>query len=128
MASARLAAATTAEPVGPRLAEELAEIAVATDDRGRRARQPIFGITTSSALAIGLARPGLSYLARHVHTTWKLGTIAELFEKAEAVREMNKELARSPFARARQPARPLGADPLNNVTDIFPQRISSANR
>ena len=66
------------------LAEELAEIAVATDERGRQARQPILAIRAFSALAITLAFLGLWYLARHIHTRWEFSTITELFEALNA--------------------------------------------
>ncbi len=66
------------------LAEELAEIAVATDERGRQARQPILAIRAFSALAIALALVGLWYLARHIHTRWEFGTITEVFEALNA--------------------------------------------
>jgi hypothetical protein len=61
------------------LAEELARIAAATDARGWRARRPILAIRAFSALAIGLALPGLWYLARAIHTRWEFGTIGEFF-------------------------------------------------
>jgi hypothetical protein len=61
------------------LARELAELAVATEQRGRQARRPFLAIRTLSALAIALALVGLWYLARHIHTRWEFGTIGELF-------------------------------------------------
>jgi hypothetical protein len=66
------------------LAEELARIAVATDERGRQARRPILAIRLFSVLAICLALLGLWYLARHIHTRWEFGTIAEFFQAFNA--------------------------------------------
>ena len=66
------------------LAEELARVAVATEERGRQARRPILAIRALSALAIGLALLGLWYLARHIHARWEFGTIDDVFEALNA--------------------------------------------
>jgi hypothetical protein len=66
------------------LADELAAIAVETDERGRRARRPILAIRTLSAAAIVLAIFGLAYLARHIHARWEFGTIGEVFDALDA--------------------------------------------
>jgi hypothetical protein len=60
------------------LAEELGELAAATEVRGRRARRPFLVIRVFSALAIGLVLLGLWYLARHVQTRWEFGTITDV--------------------------------------------------
>lgn len=62
------------------LARELAGLAVATDERGRRARRPIYSIRILSAVAIGGVLLTLAYLADHIHTRWEFGTITEVFE------------------------------------------------
>jgi len=62
------------------LAEELAGLAVATEERARRARRPLLAIRALSALAIGLVLLGLWYLARHIHTRWEFGTINNVFD------------------------------------------------
>jgi hypothetical protein len=62
------------------LAEELAGLAVATEERARRARRPFFAIRALSALAISLVLLGLWYLARHIHTRWEFGTINNVFD------------------------------------------------
>jgi hypothetical protein len=61
------------------LAQELAVLAVATEERGLQARRPFLAIRALSALAIGLALVGLWYLARHIHARWEFGTIGDLF-------------------------------------------------
>ncbi|MGP0067405.1 MAG: hypothetical protein ACLQGP_27890 [Isosphaeraceae bacterium] len=50
------------------LAQELAMLAVATEERGRQARRPFLAIRALSALVISLVLLGLWYLARHIHT------------------------------------------------------------
>ena len=62
------------------LAEELALLAVETEERGRQARRPFLAIRALSALAICLVLLGLSYLARHIHTRWEFGTINSVFD------------------------------------------------
>jgi hypothetical protein len=62
------------------LAEELAVLAVETEERGRQARRPFLAIRALSALAICLVLLGLWYLARHIHTSWDFGTINNLFD------------------------------------------------
>ena len=62
------------------LAQELAGIAVATEERGRQARRPIYAIRIFSGLAIGGGLLALWYLAGHIHARWEFGTIAEVFE------------------------------------------------
>ena len=62
------------------LARELAELAVATEERGRQARRPFLAIRALSALAIGLVLLGLWYLARHIHARWEFGTINNVFD------------------------------------------------
>ncbi len=62
------------------LAQELARIAVAADERGRRARRPIYTFRILSALAIGVVLLLFWFLASHIHTKWEFGTIAEVFE------------------------------------------------
>jgi hypothetical protein len=62
------------------LAEELAGLAVATEERARRARRPFLAIRALSALAISLVLLGLWYLARHIHTRWEFGTINNVFD------------------------------------------------
>ncbi|MDG3004343.1 hypothetical protein [Paludisphaera mucosa] len=66
------------------LSKELTEIAVATEERGRKANEPIFVIRAFSVLASGLVFLGLWFLARHVHTKWAFGTITEVFEALNA--------------------------------------------
>ena len=66
------------------LAGELANVAVATLTRGRRAGRPILTIRGVSTLAISVALLGLWYLARHLHARWEFGTIGELFETLTA--------------------------------------------
>ena len=61
------------------LAEELAGLAVATEERARRARRPFLAIRAFSALAISLVLLGLWYLARHIHARWEFGTINNVF-------------------------------------------------
>jgi hypothetical protein len=64
-----------------KLAEELAVLAVETEERGRQARRPFLAIRALSALAISLVLLGLWYLARHIHTTrWELNTINSVFD------------------------------------------------
>lgn len=60
------------------LAEELAALAAATEERGRRARRPFLAIRAFSGLAICLVLVGLWYLARHIPTKWEFGTITDL--------------------------------------------------
>ncbi len=62
------------------LAQELAALAVATEERGRRARRPLLAIRALSALAISLVVLGLWYLARHIHARWEFGTINNVFD------------------------------------------------
>ena len=62
------------------LAEELAVLAVVTEERGRQARRPFLAIRALSALAISLVLLGLWYIARHIHARWELGTINNLFD------------------------------------------------
>jgi hypothetical protein len=62
------------------LAEELARIAVATEERARRARRPFLAIRALSALAIGLVLLALWYIARHIHARWEFGTINNVFD------------------------------------------------
>ena len=62
------------------LAEELAGIAVASEERAQRARRPFLAIRVLSALAISLVLLGLWYLARHIHTRWEFGTINDVFD------------------------------------------------
>jgi hypothetical protein len=57
------------------LAEELARLAVATEERAGRARRPFLAIRAFSTLAISLVLLGLWNLARHIHTRWEFGTI-----------------------------------------------------
>jgi hypothetical protein len=66
------------------LAQELSHLAVATEERGRRARRPIYSIRVLSALALGGVLLALWYLAHHIHTRWEFGTIAEVFEGLDA--------------------------------------------
>ena len=66
------------------LAEELAAIAHATDERARQARRPIYAVRVGSVMAIGMAALGLWYLAKHIHARWEFGTITELFEATDA--------------------------------------------
>jgi hypothetical protein len=66
------------------LAEELAALAVATEERGRRARQPFVSIRALSAVAIGLILLALWYLARHIHTKWEFGSISDVFDGMDA--------------------------------------------
>jgi hypothetical protein len=60
------------------LAEELAALAAASEERGRRARRPIVAIRVFSALAISLVLAGLWYFARHIQTKWEFGTITDV--------------------------------------------------
>ena len=62
------------------LAEELAALAVATEERARRARRPFLAVRALSALAISLVLLGLWYLARHIHARWEFGTINNVFD------------------------------------------------
>ena len=62
------------------LAEELARLAVATEDRAGRARRPFLAIRACSALAISLVLVGLWYLARNIHARWEFGTINNVFD------------------------------------------------
>jgi hypothetical protein len=62
------------------LARELAELAVATEERGRQARRPFLAIRALSGLAIGLVLLGLWYLGRHIHARWEFGTINNIFD------------------------------------------------
>jgi hypothetical protein len=62
------------------LAQELAGLAVATEERARRARRPFLAIRAFSALAISLVLLGLSYLARHIHAKWEFNTINNVFD------------------------------------------------
>ena len=62
------------------LAEELAVLAVATEERGRQARRPFLAIRALSALAISLVLLGLWYLARHIHARWEFSTINNVFD------------------------------------------------
>jgi hypothetical protein len=62
------------------LAEELAVLAVATEERGRQARRPFLAIRALSALAIILVLVGLWYLGRNIHARWELNTINNVFD------------------------------------------------
>ena len=62
------------------LAQELAVLAVATEERGGQARRPFLAIRALSALAISLVLFALWYLARHIHARWEFGTINNLFD------------------------------------------------
>jgi hypothetical protein len=62
------------------LAEELATLAVETEERARRARRPFLAIRALSALAITLVLVALWYLARHIHARWEFGTINNVFD------------------------------------------------
>jgi hypothetical protein len=62
------------------LAQELAKLALATEERALRARRPFIAIRVFSALAIGLVLLGLSYLARHIHARWDFATINNVFD------------------------------------------------
>ncbi len=62
------------------LAQELAVLAVATEERGRQARRPFLVIRALSALVISLVLIGLWYLARHIHARWEFGTINNVFD------------------------------------------------
>jgi hypothetical protein len=62
------------------LAEELAGLAVATEERGRKARRPFLAIRALSALATSLVLLGLWYLARHIHARWEFGTMNNVFD------------------------------------------------
>ncbi len=66
------------------LAVDLAQIARATEMRAKEARRPILLIRGASVAAIALCALGLWYLAYHIHTRWEFGTVAELFEAADA--------------------------------------------
>jgi len=66
------------------LAVELAQIAHATVERARQARNPIYAIRVVSLLAICASLLGLWYLLDHIHTRWEFGTITEVFEAADA--------------------------------------------
>src|SRR5262249_11760288 len=65
-------------------AVELAQIARQTDGRAREARRPVLAIRLASALAAAGSLLGLWYLASHIHARWEFGTVAELFEAADA--------------------------------------------
>ncbi|MHC5537877.1 hypothetical protein ACYOEI_06565 [Singulisphaera rosea] len=60
------------------LAQELADLAIATDVRGRRAREPIVAVRALSALAVTVSVLAIWLLATHVHARWSVGTIGEL--------------------------------------------------
>jgi hypothetical protein len=62
------------------LAQELAVVAVATEERGRQARRPFLAIRALSGLAIGLVLLALWYLARHIHARWEFGTMNNVFD------------------------------------------------
>jgi hypothetical protein len=62
------------------LAEELAMLAVATDERGRQSRRPFLAVRALSAVAISLVLLALWYLARHIHTRWEFSTINNVFD------------------------------------------------
>jgi hypothetical protein len=62
------------------LAQELAELAVATEERGRQARRPLLAIRALSALAISMVLLGLTYLALHIHARWELSTVNNVFD------------------------------------------------
>jgi hypothetical protein len=66
------------------LAVELARIASETDLRARQARKPIIAIRLASITAILASLLCLTYLLRHIHTSWEFGTITEVFEAADA--------------------------------------------
>ena len=89
------AADSLARRIGDRLPEstlaglaiELARIARATEERARRARQPIVPIRAGSALAIIASLAGVWFLVRDIHTRWEFS--CRLFAKAEAVRSVS---------------------------------------
>jgi hypothetical protein len=62
------------------LAEELAKLTVATEERARRARRPFLAIRAISALAISLVLVALWYLGRHIHAKWEFATINNVFD------------------------------------------------
>jgi 4-amino-4-deoxy-L-arabinose transferase-like glycosyltransferase len=62
------------------LAQQMAVLAVATEERGRQARRPFLAIRALSGLAIILVLLGLWYLARHIHARWEFGTINNIFD------------------------------------------------
>jgi cytochrome bd-type quinol oxidase subunit 2 len=62
------------------LAQELAVLAVATEERRQKARRPFLAIRALSALAISLVLLGLWFLARHIHARWEFGTINNIFD------------------------------------------------
>lgn len=62
------------------LAEELVKLAVATEERARRARRPFVAIRMISGLVISLVLVGLWYLARHIHAKWEFDTINNVFD------------------------------------------------
>jgi hypothetical protein len=62
------------------LAVELQATAVAANDRGRRAREPILLIRLLSGVAIVGALLALWFLASHIHARWEFGTINEVFD------------------------------------------------
>jgi hypothetical protein len=71
------------------LAADLAEIARATDERARRAREPNRLIRGAGWLAGALGVSGLWYIADHIQTHLvdahlEFGTITDLFESADA--------------------------------------------
>jgi hypothetical protein len=62
------------------LAQEMAVLAVATEERGQQAHRPFLAIRALSALAIGLVLLALWYLARHIHARWEFGTMNNVFD------------------------------------------------
>ncbi len=66
------------------LAAELAEVAHQTEERARRAQQPIPAIRIASVAAVCGTVVGLGYLAHHIHARWEFGTITEVFEATDA--------------------------------------------
>ena len=62
------------------LAQELVNLAVATEERARRARRPFLAIRAISALAISLVLVALWYLGRHIHAKWEFATINNVFD------------------------------------------------
>jgi hypothetical protein len=66
------------------LAQELAKLAVATEERALRARRPFIVIRIFSALLIGVVLVGLWYVARHIHATWDFNTVNSAFDALNA--------------------------------------------
>jgi hypothetical protein len=62
------------------LARELAAFALATEERGRKARRPFLAIRALSGVAIGLVLLALWFLGRHIHAKWEFSTINNVFD------------------------------------------------